>query len=144
MMQKRQPLRTALIVLFGAVMFLAGYGLSQLVGYTKIARIIEPTAPLLKEALSEMSEQEMKDTLAQMRRNVGSIVQEQDLQALFEALAASHALAARKREDEAAAWSYLEQRVTAFRTRYDSRDMQIGDWKGVADSLYKSTGSKDE
>jgi hypothetical protein len=91
-----------------------------------------------------MSEQEMKDTLAQIRQNVGRISQEADLQALFEALAASQALAARKRGDELAAWSYLEQRITAFRTRYDSRDMQIGDWKGVADSLYQSTGSQDE
>ena len=135
---------TTLIVLFGGVMFLTGYGLSQFVGYAKIARIVEPSAPLLKEALSEMSEQETKDTLAQIRQNVGRIVQEADLQALFEALAASQALAARKRGDEPAAWSYLEQRITAFRTRYDSRDMQIGDWKGVADSLYQSTGSQDE
>lgn len=88
---------TTLIVLFGAVMFLTGYGLSQFFGYAKIARIVEPSAPLLKDALSEMSEQEMKDTLAQIRQNVGRIVQEADLQALFEALAASQALAARKR-----------------------------------------------
>ncbi|MEY3481074.1 MAG: hypothetical protein RIQ71_1849 [Verrucomicrobiota bacterium] len=146
-MQKRQPLRTALMLVVGAALFLAGYGVSQFFGYAKIARIVEPSAPLLKEALSEMSEmseQEMKDTLAQIRQNVGRINQEADLQALFEALAASQALAARKRGDEPAAWSYLEQRITAFRTRYDSRDMQIGDWKGVADSLYQSTGSQDE
>ena len=143
-MQKRQPLHTALMLVLGAALFLAGYGVSQFFGYAKIARIVEPSAPLLKEALSEMSEQEMKDTGAQIRQNVGRINQEADLQALFEALAASQALAARKRGDEPAAWSYLEQRITAFRTRYDSRDMQIGDWKGVADSLYQSTGSQDE
>ena len=143
-MKKRQPLRMALMLVLGAALFLAGYGVSQFVGYAKIARIVEPSAPILKEALSEMSEQETKDTLAQIRQNVGRINQEADLQALFEALAASQALAARNRGDEPAAWSYLEQRITEFRTRYDSRGMQIGDWKGVADSLYQSTGSQDE
>jgi hypothetical protein len=143
-MKKRQPLRMALMLVLGAALFLAGYGVSQFVGYAKIARIVEPSAPILKEALSEMSEQETKDTLAQIRQNVGRINQEADLQALFEALAASQGLAARNRGDEPAAWSYLEQRITEFRTRYDSRGMQIGDWKGVADSLYQSTGSQDE
>jgi hypothetical protein len=143
-MQKHQPLRIALMLVLGAALFLAGYGVSQFFGYAKVARIIEPSAPLLKEALSEMSEQEIKDTLAQIRQNVGRIVQEADLQALFGALAANQALAARKRGDEPAAWSYLEQRITAFRTHYDSRDMQIGDWKGAADSLYQSTDSHDE
>ena len=143
-MHKPQLLRIALMVVWGLVLFLAGYGLSQLVGYAKIARMIEPTAPLVKGALSGMSEQEVKDTMDQIRQNAGRIVQEQDLQSFFEALSAKQALGLREQKDDAAAWSYLEQRIAAFRERYKSREMQIGDWKPAAESLYLNTGGKDE
>lgn len=143
-MQKRQPLHIALMLVLGAALFLAGYGVSQFFGYAKIARIIEPAAPLMKEALSGMSKQEMQETVDQMRKKVGQILQESDLQVLFEALPAQQALRFRERKDDAAAWSYLEQRITAFRDRYESREMQIGDWKPVADTLYQHTKGKNE
>jgi len=138
-MQKRQSLRIALMIVLGAALFLAGYGLSQFFGYAKIAKIIEPTAPLMKEVLSGMSKQEVQETVDQMRKKVGQIVQESDLQVFFEALSAKQALNLRERKDDAAVWSYLEQRITAFRQRYESREMQIGDWNTVADSLYQQT-----
>ena len=71
------------MLVLGAVLFLAGYGVSQFFGYAKFARIIEPAAPLMKEALSGMSKQEMQETVDQMRKKVGQILQESDLQALF-------------------------------------------------------------
>ena len=142
--QKRQPLRIALMIVLGAALFLAGFWVSQYFGYAKIARIIEPAAPLMKEALSGMSKQELHETADQMRKKVGEIVQESDLQALFEAMSAKQALSLRERKDDAAAWSYLEQRITAFRQRYESRDMQVGDWRAVADTLYQHTEVKND
>jgi len=143
-MQKRQPLRTALMLVLGTALFLAGFGVSQFVGYARIMRIVEPNAPVLQEAMAGMTEQDVRDTLEQIREIPGRVLRESDLQHLFEALSANQALGLRVRKDDAAAWSYLEQRITKFRKRYESRDMQIGDWKGVADSLYQSTGSQGE
>jgi hypothetical protein len=94
--------------------------------------------------MAGMTEQDVRDTLEQIREIPGRVLRESDLQHLFEALSANQALGLRVRKDDAAAWSYLEQRITKFRKRYESRDMQIGDWKGVADSLYQSTGSQGE
>lgn len=143
-MKKRQPLRIALMLVLGAALFLAGFGVSQFVGYARIMRIVEPSAPLLQEAMAGMTEQDVRDTLEQIREIPGRVLRESDLQHLFEALSANQALGLRVRKDDAAAWSYLEQRIMEFRKRYESRDMQIGDWKGVADSLYQNTGTKNE
>jgi len=143
-MQKRHPLRVALTVVFGAALFLAGFGVSQFVGYARIMRIVEPSTPLLQEAMAGMTEQDVRDTLEQIREIPGRVLRESDLQHLFEALSANQALGLRVRKDDAAAWSYLEKRIAEFRKRYESRDMQIGDWKSVADSLYQNTGSKKE
>lgn len=143
-MQKRHPLSIVFLGILGIGLLLAGFGVSQFVGYARIMRIVEPSAPLLQEAMAGMTEQDVRDTLEQIREIPGRVLRESDLQHLFEALSANQALGLRVRKDDAAAWSYLEQRITKFRKRYESRDMQIGDWKGVADSLYQSTGSQGE
>jgi len=94
--------------------------------------------------MAGMTEQDVRETLEQIREIPRRVLRESDLQHLFEALSANQALGLRVRKDDAAAWLYLEQRIAEFRKRYESRDMQIGDWKGVADSLYQNTGPKKE
>jgi predicted RNase H-like nuclease len=142
-MKPAKPLRLVLIGALGVLLFTAGFAVSQFFGYARIARMLAPVAPVVAE-MQTMSQEEARESLALLRENARRVVKETDLQSLFQALTAHEALSLRAQDKESAAWSSLERYITYFRKRYESKDLQLGDWQEVADKIYQQTSKAQE
>ena len=101
------------------------------------------TFDAVAEYLGPMSEEEVNETMDQIRGFASQVVVEMDREILWEAMI-SHRLKA-KLEDEGkeAAIQFTNDRILLFRQQHEE-GMELGDWQTLADSLYANTKSDGE
>ena len=135
------PLLT-LIIGFGTGWYISGKRIQENVK-SVMPEGMHETFDAVAEYLGPMSEEEVNETMDQIRGFASQVVVEMDREILWEAMI-SHRLKA-KLEDEGkeAAIQFTNDRILLFRQQYEE-GMELGDWQTLADSLYANTKSDGE
>jgi len=135
------PLLT-LIIGFGTGWYISGKRIQENVK-SVMPEGMHETFDAVAEYLGPMSEEEVNETMDQIRGFASQVVVEMDREILWEAMI-SHRLKA-KLEDEGkeAAIQFTNDRILLFRQQHEE-GMELGDWQTLADSLYANTKSDGE
>ena len=135
------PLLT-LIIGFGTGWYISGKRIQENVK-SVMPEGMHETFDAVAEYLGPMSEEEVNETMDQIRVFASQVVVEMDREILWEAMI-SHRLKA-KLEDEGkeAAIQFTNDRILLFRQQHEE-GMELGDWQTLADSLYANTKSDGE